>query len=596
MIEKPKTKQIRSSNNACLELYIQKVTEDLLQYKSSFSKKLPDNIPQESRKELYELEQRSNIVIRPVDKGSKFFIMDREDYVRRVTKRLSDTSTYERVSDRAEAIVKVTEEIRKWTIEFQEEPGMSPKIINWLIPNENCKPGNNYINPKAHKLQKGYLGRLISTGCASYTKNLAALTANELSNIKLDYGINDTSHLLRKIDEINNRKELFTHQNLLHVSFDVVNMFPSISKDVGLQQCRQLLEKHPSNHFSTEAIVKALDITLEHNITEFEFTLYRQCKGAAMGPKNACVYADIAMNYIDEQVMNGEWPQEFRPLIWARFRDDIYLPWTYGEPKLYELLEFLNTRLPGIEFTVEHSYEGIAFLDTFIYSKNNRIHTKIFSKECNDHKFLIPTSCHPTHILRNIPYNTALRIYKITSDEAEYTKSKEEYKKYLLNRRYSDAIIAESFEKAEKKERQSLYNTKCDTSKSHNRCFPLVCDYNPGLPNIGGILNKHKHILDLDDDLKDVINKDNIFALYRGTKTIKDILTHSKLRSGHVDTQEDQRSVPNGECKKCNKQCYVCKNYLIEGTETDSYHTNTIHSLQGISNCSTKCVVYMIMR
>ena len=212
------------------------------------------------------------------------------------------------------------------------------------------------------------------------------LTAYELSNIKLEYVINDTNHLLRKIDELNNEKELFTHENVLHVSFDVVNMFPSISKDVGLQQCKLLLEKHPSKHFCAEAIVKALDITLENNIAEIEGTLYRQCKGTAMGPKNACVYADIAMNYIDEQVMNGEWPQEFRPLIWARFRDDIYLPWTYGEPKLFELL--LNTRLPGIEFTVEHSYEGIAFLDTFVYSKNNKIHTKIFSKNVTTINFL----------------------------------------------------------------------------------------------------------------------------------------------------------------------------------------------------------------
>ena len=175
MIEKPKTKQIRSSNYACLELYIQKVTEDLLQYQSSFSRKLPDNIPQESRNELYELETGNDIVIRPADKGSKFFIMDREDYLRRVTEQLSDTSTYELVSEKADAIVKIAEEIKKWTLEFQEEPGLSPKIVSWLIPNENCKPGSNYINPKAHKPQKGYPGRLISTGCASYTKNLAAL-------------------------------------------------------------------------------------------------------------------------------------------------------------------------------------------------------------------------------------------------------------------------------------------------------------------------------------------------------------------------------------------------------------------------------------
>ena len=70
-------------------------------------------------------------------------------------------------------------------------------------------------------------------------------------------------------------------------------------------------------------------------------------------------------------------------------------------------------------------------------------------------------------------------------------------------------------------------------------------------------MNKHKHILDLDDDLEHVINKDNIFASYRDTKTIKDILTHSKLRSAYVDTQEDQINLPNGECKKCNNAMFA---------------------------------------
>ena len=376
----------------------------------------------ESRKELYALEQRNDIVIRPADKGSKFFIMDRTEYIGRVKEQLADTSTFKCVPDKAKAIKEVTEAITNWTAEFNEEPGMSLKLRNWLIPDQNCKPGNNYINPKAHKPEKGYPGRLISTGCSSYTKNLAVLTAYELSNIKLDYVIKDTNHLLQKIDELNNNMELRPQNSILHVSFDMVNMFPCISKDVGLQQCKKLLERNPSHNFSTDAIVKALKITLEHNITEFDDTMYKQYKGTAMGPKNTCFYADIAMNYIDEEVMNGGWPKELRPLLWARFRDDIYLPWTHSEEKLYELLDFLNTRLPGIKFTVEHSSDGIAFLDTFIYSRNNKLHTRIYSKECDDHHFLIPTSCHSTHILRNIPFNIAQRIYKITSEATEMQK------------------------------------------------------------------------------------------------------------------------------------------------------------------------------
>ena len=44
-----------------------------------------------------------------------------------------------------------------------------------------------------------------------------------------------------------------------------------------------------------------------------------------MGPKNACDYADVAMNYID-QAVHGKNPAclSFRiiPEFWARFRDD----------------------------------------------------------------------------------------------------------------------------------------------------------------------------------------------------------------------------------------------------------------------------------
>ena len=44
-----------------------------------------------------------------------------------------------------------------------------------------CQPGNNYVNPKAHKPEKNYPGRMISTGCASAIKNLDASTAHELT-------------------------------------------------------------------------------------------------------------------------------------------------------------------------------------------------------------------------------------------------------------------------------------------------------------------------------------------------------------------------------------------------------------------------------
>ena len=219
---------------------------------------------------------------------------------------------------------------------------------------------------KAHKPEQNFPGRLISTGCNSYTNTLSALTAIELSKVELPYVIKDINHFLKKIHEIN-LSEILTNKEVIHVSFDVVSMFPSISKDVGLEQCEMHLNKRTDPLFSTACILEALDITLSHNLTTFEEKMYKQVKGTAMGPKNACIYADVAMNSIDVMVNEGEWNLEHKPLLWARFRDDIYIPWTYGQELLEVFHEWLNNRLPGIKFTKNFSSHGIEFLNSFVY-------------------------------------------------------------------------------------------------------------------------------------------------------------------------------------------------------------------------------------
>ncbi|MCP4475882.1 MAG: hypothetical protein GY821_15215, partial [Gammaproteobacteria bacterium] len=154
------------------------------------------------------------------------------------------------------------------------------------------------------------------TGCASYIKNLSALTSYELSKVPLPYCITDTNHLLRKLEELN-RSSILKDKTIMHVSFDVEAMFPSISKSFGLEQCENHLNKRESPMFSTECILEAIEITLDHNLTEFNGTMYRQKKGTAMGPKNACAYADTAMTKIDVLVNEGGWKPEYKPVLWG---------------------------------------------------------------------------------------------------------------------------------------------------------------------------------------------------------------------------------------------------------------------------------------
>ena len=54
-------------------------------------------------------------------------------------------------------------------------------------------------------------------------------------------------------------------------------------------------------------------------------------KGAAIGPKNVCEYADCSMDRIDQLVNNPDEPinpSNIRPDFWARLRDDILMIWT----------------------------------------------------------------------------------------------------------------------------------------------------------------------------------------------------------------------------------------------------------------------------
>ena len=121
--------------------------------------------------------------------------------------------------------------------------------------------------------------------------------------------------------------------------------------------------------------------------------------------------------------------------------------------------------------------------------KNGKLHSKQYSEPCNDHAFLVPSSCHPSHTIRNIPYSTALRIYKHTSEPAEYDKAKSEYTNYLKARGYCIEIIMEAFRKVESKPRREYYQKQPEKNSERkvDRVIPLVADFNPGLPKIGKI-------------------------------------------------------------------------------------------------------------
>ena len=106
-----------------------------------------------------------------------------------------------------------------------------------------------------------------------------------------------------KSEEINRRFSPFPAGTLL-VLWDVISMYPNIDIKVGLDACKTPLNHREKLSPSTDLLLEAIKITLKCNNSIFNNKHYRQNRGMAMGPHNACSYADLAMTTFDNKILD----------------------------------------------------------------------------------------------------------------------------------------------------------------------------------------------------------------------------------------------------------------------------------------------------
>ena len=555
---------------------------------------MASNLTQDQQKALGEMkfwDRDKNIIIRPYDKGHGFFIEYKSSYKARILEELN-SDLYVYIIDKASMFTEVLDAIKVWICNWQNESLLTPTLQEWITPDGTKKPGNIYMNYKRHKPDQNFPGRLITSGVGSFTENLSSLVALELKPLveQLPHVLVDTNHLLRKIAEMNANNIITSDMDIIHVSWDVVAMFPSIPETLGLSKCRELLDKRQNvEGLPTECVIEALKICLNYNISSFDNEWYRQVRGAAMGPHEACFYCDIAMSYYDEIVNSDNNPCK-KPLLWWRFRDDIYDPWPHGQTELHKFTDWLNSLDENVQFTLKYTVNhGVDVLDNHVYDKDGKTHTSLFSKPSDTHAYLPPTSCHPYHIVKNNPNQIARRVRKISSEDTTYSTTREKFSTLLAERGYSETSIEEAFSNFDEVYRATLYHPKSTKlNDKRKKCFPLVSEFNPHLPPIPPVLHKYKYLLEMDPVVNAAIPPNSIFASYRQPKSILDILVHSKFQSSETNSTNSSLG-----CKSCNN-CFLCKYYLMETETFKSYHCETEFRINKNLTCNSEGVIYLI--
>ena len=560
-----------------LELFLSNVRKDILNPR--YIRNSQDNLSKGERSALREL-KNSDVTIRIQDKGSRFALINSNEYNNKMLGQLNNPLHYKVLE--SDPTTEHLGLVEQWCSKWLQRREISPQMASWIV-NRKAKPGVTFGNIKTHKKDNPL--RLITSCCGTAIENLSAFTEFYLQPLarKQPSFIKDTTDLLNRIQKLNEQGP-FPEGTLL-VSWDVVSMFPNIDNELGLGAVSRALDTREQLLPSTDCILEAVEICLKSNHSVFNEKFYLQVHGTAMGPKNACSYADIAMGEIDHKAKHCG---PIKPSQWWRYRDDIFDLWQQGPAALNSFTEYINLLYPTIKIELVHSESKFNVLDVTLHLVDGFIQTDVYSKPTDSHLYLPPSSAHPKHVFKAIPFGVALRLRRNCSKDCFLNKRLKEYKGYLVDQGYPEELVSREFSRAASIPRNDLLQAKVRDSK---KIFPFVLTYNPNLPSINRLIKKHFHFLLSSPKLKELFPPNSIISSFRRSKNLKEILAPSKCRKGSPESI----TLPSAGCFTCNKtRCDLCKNFLVNSQTFLSAQTGKTYSVRQKLSCNSANVIYLV--
>ena len=125
------------------------------------------NLSKSEHKTLHRLRTYKDIVVRLQDKGSRFVILDRNDYIDKVESNINDGSFDLLPADLSSSYYQM---VRDWGVKWVNKGEIAQPLLDYII-NPDAKPGKNYGLIKTHKPNNPI--RLITSGNGTAIENLS---------------------------------------------------------------------------------------------------------------------------------------------------------------------------------------------------------------------------------------------------------------------------------------------------------------------------------------------------------------------------------------------------------------------------------------
>ena len=338
------------------------------------------------------------------------------------------------------------------------------------------------------------------------------------------------SYIKDSTDFINFIEKTKIPDNSILATLDVCSLYTNIPQEEGIEIVCSYYEQHYGSNLPipTDRLKELMRLILKENSFKFNDKHYLQIHGIAMGTKMAVAFSVIFMAHIETTLLKDS---PIKPLIWKRFIDDIFSVWTLSESDISTFVNFANNFHSTIKFTCEISPQSITFLDTTVYKgpkfpSSGILDVKTYFKPTETFQYTHFSSCHPSSVKKGFIKGEALRLLRNNSVEESFENDKLNFANRLHDRGYPKEFVTNILSEVKFTERNNALNKQRKTSK--RKLLPFVTTYNPAVSNIKGVLMKHWHLLNDNENLKRIY-PDPPFVSYKRNKSLKDFLVRAKI-------------------------------------------------------------------
>lgn len=425
---------------------------------------------------------KTELIIKPADKGIGLVIMDQTNYIKEALRQLSDTKYYKPISKPISNDNAI--KIKSILLELFEQKYLNKYELNLLLPSQNFSTRLIYFLPKLHKkIDEWFIPNLIpkarpimsAVNCESYASSIY------LESFLHPLTINHPAHIKNTADLINKLSNIILPQNVILFTMDVESLYTNMC----LKRTLAIVKNHfkiinQDNNRPNDLLLQLLEIILFKNDFKFLDTLYLQTKGIPMGNSCSTSLANLYLQHLDNTIINSK---PITPSFYFRYIDDIIGAWPDTLNTLLEFHAKLNNLIPGIKLTINYNMTSIDFLDITLFkslSNNNTITLlhKPFFKPTSTFPYVHTTSYHPPHTYKGIMKSQLIRLKRNSSTHIDYINATDTMINSLTKRGYKKQKLY--------KLRNTLWfniennDNKINTYLNNNMIVkPLIIKYNP---------------------------------------------------------------------------------------------------------------------